>query len=192
MPSSFPFTALHPQTYCHLQNHLIFFLRATSHLHPLLALSHPPSFLCPALHCHCAHRGCDISATSPPPHFTHLPPLPFLRALGCTVPVNRWVVIQALSVCMDVCLSDKWSKIFLRWWVPTSVCEPYTYCQKKRPQNLFLKHISMCYEVRSKVCMVTLQNNSPCTHCNHISPPSLRTSHSINAFSATSPVASAR
>lgn len=122
MPFSFSFTALHPHIYCHLQNHLIFFLRATSHLHPLLALSHPPSFLCPALHCHCAHRGCDISATSPPPHFTHLPPLPFLRALGCTVPVNRWVVVQALSVCIDVYLSDKWSKIFLRWWVPTSAC----------------------------------------------------------------------
>lgn len=151
-------------------------------LRPFFVLLHTSLPLCA--------QGMHISKAPPSSMLYNTPPrshTSFLRARGCVVRVNRW------------CLSDKWKET---WWVGllcrrwkkkifACECEAYTL-QLKGLTNLALKYIYMCYMgMPYSMHGRLLQNDSPGTHCNHISPPFFRNSPSINAFSATSPVASA-
>lgn len=90
----------------------------TPHLLPPFVPLSLLSLSCFTHHCCRAHRDV-ISPPLPLPHaVSSSSAFSFLRALGCVVRVNWWVVVQQLSVCMHVCLSDKWRET---WGMRTAV-----------------------------------------------------------------------
>lgn len=154
--------------------------------------------LCPAPHdsC-CVYRGSDVSIALPPPRSLYTPSLfSLLRALVCILHGNWWIVAQALSPCMHVLewqlKLEGWGvSVIDQWRLNISVCEPYNQCHRKG-HSIYLSNTYKCV-IRAVIKLAwsapaewfpryTLQSHQPSF---------LRNSHSINAFNATSPVASA-